>query len=506
MNAPYEIVGFTTDDFVPGFVSDVIFGAAGLSAASATLKLLIVANSTSAGDATPGVEVQIFSPSEADARAGAGSEGARMCRAALKIPGVAIWFCAVADPAGTAASMTVTFANNADSAGEILYWINGVRIAIEIDSGDTPTVTAGKLVSAINALPNLPCTAANVAGVVTATMKQTGPRGNDCIVRQDTTNGPSAQTSTLAGTAVTGLGVKFAGGATADDLTTAATNTYPSWYARVALAARDATQLGVWESSMDAKAGPFEQRPQHTVCAVNGSLSAAQSLSQTTLNNARFQLLWMLNSETDPAELAAFFAALRAVTEQSDPNHSYSGEEVSVAAPHTLSADSPQRSTQVAALKTGVTPLKTENGVVSVVRSITTRCLSGSNPDYNTLDTGTAYVPDFVRYALGLRWFEFKKVNPDVADDPAPEEPPRASGVATPTSWNAAMFQLLKELEGAPGVPLYSGLARGQIVDVDLPANKPSTRYDRAAKRLMSACPVVPAPKNEQVGVTVLQY
>jgi hypothetical protein len=151
-----------------------------------------------------------------------------------------------------------------------------------------------------------------------------------------------------------------------------------------------------------------------------------------------------------------------------------------------------------------VTPIRTESGTAVVDRSITTRCLSGTSPDYRTLDTGTAYVPDYVRTAQGLRWLQFRKDNPDVADDPAPEQPPRASGVATPSTWNAATYQLLKEMEGVEGVPLYPGLARAILIDVDL--NKPAARYDRLAKRIMQAVPVVPSPKNEQVGVSVLQY
>lgn len=506
MSSPFAIVGFTTDDFVPGMVADVVFGAGGLSAASATLKLLVCGNPTSAGTIQANTPTQVFQNSDCDALAGVGGELARMGRAALLIPGVTVYLCAVPDPAGTAATFTVTFASNVTSttSTQIDYYIEGVLNSVVIAPGNTPTQSAAAAVAAFNANPLNCFTAANTAGVVTGTYKNTGPRGNDILVRQDLKAGPTGQTSTLAGSTVSGLGVKFSGGATADDLTTTATNTFPGWYQRVALAARDSTQLGVWEASMDSKAGPFEQRPQHTVCAVNGSLSAAQSLSQTTLNNARFQLLWMLNGETDPAEQAAFVAALRAVTEQSDPNHSYSDVMLTGAAAHTRDVDSPQRSTQVAALKTGVTPLKTNTDGVKIVRSITTRCLSGTVPNYNTLDTGTAYVPDFFRFATGLRWADFKRDNPDVADDPAPEQPPRASGIATPTTWNAALYHLMKEMEGAPGIPLYAGLDRAILIDVDL--NPPATKYDRAAKRLMCAAPVTPAPKNEQLGVTVLQY
>lgn len=499
-----DIVGFTLDDFVPDFVAEVVYGAGGLSAGSATLKLLLTGNPTSAGDIQANTPTQVFSNSDCDSRAGVGSELCRMGRAALLVPGVSVYLCAVPDPAGTAATITITFATNAASDGTIPYWVDGTQVDVNIASGDTPTAAAAKAVIAFNNKTLLPCTAGNSLGVVTLTMKNTGPRGNDFILRQNITNKPSAMTSTLGGSAVAGLGAKFTGGATADDITTTATNTFPGWYARVAISARDATQFGVWETSMDAKAGPFEQRPQHTVCAVNGSLGAAQSLAQTTLNNPRFQLLWMLNGESDPAEMAAFVAALRAVTEQSDPNAAYSGRAMLGVAPHTRDVDSPQRSTRKAALQTGVTPIRTENQQAMIDRSITTRCLSGTNADYNTLDTGTAYVPDFVRFAGSLLWKEFKKSNPDVADDPAPEQPPRPSGTATPSTWTAALYQMLKTMEGSPGVPLYPGIARPILIDVD--AHPPVAKFDRVAKRIMSACPVVPTPKNEQVGVRVLQY
>jgi phage tail sheath gpL-like len=511
--SPFEILGFTTDDFVPGFVSQVIHGAGGLSAGSATLKVLLVGNKTSAGDMAVETPTQVFSNNDADARAGAGSELARKAYAALLVPGVSVWLVAVADPAGTSATLTITFASNAGSDGTNKYWIGGRPVQLQIDSGMTPTQSGDRLVLQIAANPKLGCTAVNASGTVTLTWKQTGPRGNDIIVRQDVSAGPTTQTSTLggSGTAISGLGKKFGGGATADDLTNVATATFPGWYQRVSLAARDATQLGVWEASMDSKAGPFEMRPQHTVAAVNGALAAAQSLAQTTLNNARFQLLWQLNGESDPAELAAFVAALRAVTEQADPNASFSGYAMpapvgttSGIAPHTRDVDSPQRSTRKAALMTGVTPIRTENGQAVLDRSITTRCLNGTNPDYNTLDTGTAYVPDFVRYAGSLAWAEFRKQNPNVADDAPAEGPERPSGFATPKTTTGLFYQLLKSMEGLPGVPLYAGLARPILIDVDL--NRPASRYDRAARRIMSAVPCIPAPKNEQIGVTVLQY
>lgn len=503
MNTPFQIIGFSSTDFVPGFVGQVTYGAGPLSAGDQTITLLLVGNKTSAGSMTANQDVSAcFSETEADALVGPGSEQARQAYAALQIPGVQIWLAPVSDPGGTAASIIITLATTATSAGVFDYYIGGRLVSLPVALGDTATVAGALLADLINANTRLPCTAADTTGAVTLTMKQTGPRGNDVFVRQVQTGKPGAMTSTLStGTAVTGVGMKFASGATADDLTTVATNTFAGWYNRVGLAARDATQLGVWETSMDSKAGPLEGRPQHTVCASNAALATVQSLTQTTLNNARFQMLWLLNGENDPAEVGATMAAIRCVTEQGDPGASYDDVVLPGVAPQFLSSNIPQRSTLVAALQTGVTPLTSTKTEVKVVRSITTRCLNGANPDYRTLDTGYAYVPDFIRYDIGLQWNSvFRVANPVVDDDIDPALGDRPSGVATPKRWNQFVYARLKEHER--GDTVASNIP--QIIDVEL--NLPASVFEAdPANRIMSAIPCKPSRRQHQIGVTVLQ-
>jgi phage tail sheath gpL-like len=274
---------------------------------------------------------------------------------------------------------------------------------------------------------------------------------------------------------------------------------FSAWYQRVGLAVRDATNLGVWETNTDNKAGPLEGRPEHVTCASNDTLSNWTSVAQTTLNNGRFCALWMLNGESDPAEMAAFFAALRAVTEQGDPNTDYDGAVLTGIAPHSQTADIPQRATKVSALQNSVTPITTEDNSAKVVRAITTRSLNGTTPDYRCLDTNQAVTPDTFRVAVGLRWLAYKTANPIVADDPAPEQPDRPSGVATPSRWNSEVEKVLRDFEAGRG--FSSGLP--QCIDVDL--NKPASGYDKAAKRIMTLAPIVPAPRHHQVGVSVRQ-
>ncbi len=61
------------------------------------------------------------------------------------------------------------------------------------------------------------------------------------------------------------------------------------------------------------------------------------------------------------------------------------------------------------------------------------------------------------------------------------------------------MTQRLKRFER--GDVVASGIP--QIIDVDL--NPCSSGWDGTAKRIMSLCPLVVAPRNHQIGVSVRQ-
>jgi len=303
-----------------------------------------------------------------------------------------------------------------------------------------------------------------------------------------------------SGTSVTSGGKRFGGGTTVDDVTAVSTATFPAWYQRVAFAPNDSANLAVWLANENAKAGPLEGRPEYTVVGSNDTLGNAQSLSQTTLNNGRFQLVWMLEGESHPAEIAAFVAALRTATEPGDPGSEYDDEVLVGLAPHRYTSQIPQRSTKLAALQTGLTPIYTSNGQALITRSITTRCLNGTAPDYRVLDTGWASVTDFIRVDIGSSlWPEWKNQNPVLADDPAPEQGERISGVGTPKRWNDRVIQRLKRFER--GDIVTSGIP--QIIDVDL--NLPSSGWDPVAKRPMSLIPIVPSPRNHQIGVSLRQ-
>jgi phage tail sheath gpL-like len=493
-----QIVGFSSSFKVPMFAAETIFGAGALAQGSIPINLLLVGLISDDGTMTEnGSPVQAFDQDEANAYAGEGSQLARMFAAASRVPNVRIWLAAPARAGGAVgASATITFAGPASSSGEVFFRVGGETVSVTISSGDTATDIGDATVTAFSEKPWLPVTAVNDAGEVTLEVKSAGVEGNQYVLHKDETLLAAGVTVTLAGGAsVTGGGVKFTGGTGTTDVTTLLTAIYSGWYQRIAIAQNDATNLGRWRTHINAKAGPTEGRMEHVVVATNGTQSAAASLSTATLNDPRFQNLWQLNGESHPSETAAAMAALRAATEGDDPGASYDDKQLLGIAPQAFVADWPSVSTQSACLDNGVTPLLTTNdGRVVVCRSITTRCLNGTTPDYNTLDTSEAVVPDYVRDGLRLVWLsEFKPANPRVADD-LPDGKERPAGVATPKRWTQRTVKYLKDLESA---------SPPQIIDVD--THLPTSEYNSAAKRIMSICPVVVAPSQHQIGVSVRQ-
>ena len=240
------------------------------------------------------------------------------------------------------------------------------------------------------------------------------------------------------------------------------------------------------------------------LAAVTGTLAAATTLAQTTLNDQRFQLLWYLNSETHYTELAGVWAALRTQNEASDPASSavYDGMVLPAVAPQSQRADWPVHSTLVSALNNGVTPITTNaSGQAVMVRSITTHSLNGTLPDYSCLDTSEAVVPDFVLVSLLLYWLNvFKPSNPRVAPDLPADSVPYPAGVAYPALWSSSATSILNDFANG----IVAGLQVPPII-YNVANNPVVSAFDPIAGRIMSAVTVQPMPGDHQLGQSVLQ-
>lgn len=493
-----QIVGFSDNNKVPGFFAETVFGAGPISIGDIPLTCLLVGNKIAAGSAVPNQDINnIFSTNDADTFYGAGSELAVMCYAALQIPGVQLKAAPVTESGGAAATATITITGAWTATGTITYRVDGVPVQVTVLSTDTISSLADSIVAGIAGIPHLSVTAVKGAGaafVVTLTRKNKGPRGNQGTLAQDITSAPSGITSTIAGgSALTGGIVPFSGGTTLDNVSTVLGLLGSAQYDRIAFAENDATNGALIKTFLSTQAGPLVGFTMHAVMARNDTLGAATSYAQTTMNAERVEVLWYLNSETIPSAISAVFCAYRTSVEQSDPDAAYDGYQLPGVVPQAFQADWPIMATLISALNNSITPIgTTPTGGAVIIRAITSHSLDAfGNPDYRTLDTSQAVVPDYVRGTLRLYWLTtFKPANPKVGPDPAPTQRTAPAGVATPLLWTRNVTKILQVLEQ-------------NLILTDVANNPVVSEYNPVAKRIMSIVPVVACPNNHQTGVSV---
>lgn len=495
---PILITGFTSDDKVPGAVSDLKFGQ-GASRVSDIPRLCIITGmGLAAGTIASGVIKQIFSLEDAMTFWGTGSEIARMAEAALAVDGVNLYGCSTDEPSGgSVATAHLVVGGTWSTSGVIVLHIAGRVLEVAVGATDSVTVVGESIEDAIEAIVNIFCTAVNTTGDVLLTTLNKGARSNQHIVHVDLTRAPSGLTCSITGgSALSNGGKPFTGGAGVDDVADFTDPEFVGWYQYVGSAQNDATNAALLETHLNAKAAPFEQRTEFAVMAHN-TYATGLSVAQTTLNNALFQMCMFEGSRNHPSQIAAVWAAYRSVSENLDrtvlgnPNQRHNGAVLPGILGYFSTADIPSRTEQKVMLNSGLTPISDKNGDAVVVRSITTHCLNGTAPDYRVLDTGQAVTPQRVREFFDLLWTDVHSVANEYVgpNPPAGEQPPE--GMSTPATWRAEIEINLREFE------------RANLV-TDVSGNLPTVEYS-TAKRLMADIPVVVTPQNHQVGHLIRQ-
>src|SRR5678815_2325444 len=486
------IPGFTDSDKVPGAVLETLYGQGKQSIGAQPVVMVCTGNKTSAGSAVADQDiVQVFTENDADAFAGAGSEGACQLYAALQIPGVTLFYAPVAEAASSPASatLTITIGGTWTAIGTVTVRLAGRKISIATSATDTTTTVATALAAAINGTPRLPMSASSSSAVVTVTVLSKGTRGNDYVCATDKTTLASGMTVTLAGgTALTGGVTPFSGGAGADSVVNVLALLATQTWDFQAWAQNDATNAALIKTQLESQAGPLVQHPGFAVFGKTRTTGTSISFAQTTLNEPLAAVVHHTNSESHPCVIAAQVAAVFATTVAANPNRRYVSYVLPSIAPQSQKADIPGRATLNALLNAGVTPLTTRpDGSVVIVDAIQSHSLNGSSADFRTYHVGDVFVPIRVSKEIGAQWDVFSAANPYVGPDPADGEQPAPEGVATPALWIAELVALLKSFE-----------AQNWLQSVD--QNLPIAEYNTVSKRLMSAVPNVVRSQNIQLG------
>ena len=499
--ASLAFIGWSPSDRVPGYYAESKLAQGAITAASLQKKCLVTGTKTTAGSATPSSDInQIFSNADTDAFHGAGSEINIQCVAALQTPSVLLFAAPVAEAAGaTAGTITLTIAGTWTTSGAVSFWLDGVFYNFGLSGTDTPTTAGTALVNALGSNPRAPATAVNTAGAVAFTTVSKGVRSGDHNLFVDLSQAPAGLTAVISGggSALTSTGLvkgsKFTAGTGVEILSALLTVIWTGTFDYIGCAQNDAVNLALWKAQVEGKAAITEGRLEQMTFGSTGTLAAVTSLAQTTMNETRASAVWHQGGENHPSEIAASVAAMRSVTEGTNPVALYDGQAIPGIYPNRWTADIPSHTQQVSAINNGVSPVVTSAGKATIGMLITTYCLFGATPDYRCLQTYYVSMPDYARIDLGVRWLSsVKPQNRGVSDDvPANLQQPIA-GIATPSrvaNW-AMRIALQYQKNG-----WFTNVA----------GNLPSFFYDPTRKAIVGTFPCPVTPGNHQLGVSVRQ-
>lgn len=526
-------LGLASSAKVPGIRMAVILGGAGASAGEQTKKILLVGNkitsaltgaspsfSVSAGTQADATPVLVPSADDAATLFGRGSELHRMAKAAFaQYPDALVYAASVAE-AGTKASAVYTFATTATGAYAIRFVIAGKTIDVSVASGDTATVIATACADAILDESDLPVTAQFSVGALTITAKHGGTRGNALVVdayfvpptgaaptriTTSSTSSGYATTCTLSGNSTIGSEYTLGSGATDDSMTNVLAAIDSTKYDRIALAHRTATQLDAVVTQLDSQAGVSSQLRQQAIATTHDTLANATTLA-TGRNASRLQIVWHHATSTPPEEVAAQVAAGRLIGdayaggriagEANKPSANLDGCKLATVLAQRWAADQPTQTELQSALSNGLTPLMPSGigGKAAIVRSITSRSLSGGVNNYAVLDTGNVSVPDDVADDL-VTYLSDELAGLNLASDSSDGTPPTSAGVTTPKAIKSLIFGRLKLRE-----------SDGWMRDVDANyAQLSVAEHASVAGRVDCEIPCEPAPGLHIVGGNVRQ-
>lgn len=416
---------------LPGVYYQTTYAQGPSSGPVGSYSILLMGNKSSAGTADDGYTVngpdtQTPLRNEADCISlyGPGSELHGMYRAALKAyPGASIYGVVVKESTGSAATGTITVTNNATANSTLRIWVEDEFVDVGIVSGDTPTLIAQAIASAVNAKLHFPVTASPSSGTVTLTAKCKGLRGNAI--------GILAKVLVSCGVVVTpSVPTKLSGGTTADSVARALESILGQRFYYIATAVTDSTNLGLIVAQIASQALASSGITQRLIFGSNDASLANVITLATGINHERATVAYQCEGDASGGKLAASLAGCLAAREASfttkSLNHNNLGDTADTSTMWTVQAPlSGRRLTQneqISCLNNGISPVRpTRGGKTEVVKVITTKSLNGSTSDYRVRDWHIVTVGDrFGDAVMAAQRAQFG--NKLVADDPAEGE------------------------------------------------------------------------------------
>lgn len=361
----------------PGVFPEFAFVAAAQSLVPLPLRLVIVAEKTSAGTATIETPIQVFDEADADTKSGQGSLGAILCRTAIRqatLSGASpeIWICPIAEPGGgTATQETVTITVTTASAGTLIFTVAGRQVVVGVSAGDGQNAIASAVKSALDAMKSvIPFTASVTNNVVTVTATTKGVNGNDAAFAN--VQAPAGVTCTLAQSVV---------GAGAASITNAIQALYDQRYHAIAISNHTTTDITALLVEAAASWGFSQRNYRFFFVGERGSIGTAQTLA-TAANDYRI----VIGCYEATPSLSGEIAVCDAVAEFSRdaPNANLDGERVAL---YPASGAFAFTAAEIeSALNGGITPHEPDGSFSKITRLVTSAVTLNSAPTETVRD------------------------------------------------------------------------------------------------------------------------
>ena len=274
------------------------------------------------GVAGANIPVPIGNPSQARLMFGQGSMLDRMVTAWFNVNVNQLLYALplIDNPAGVAATFTITITSSATASGTLNLYIAGQLVQIVCASTDTPTTEAAALAAAISANLNLPISATAALGVVTGTCKWKGLTGNDIQIALNyygLANGeilPVGMAVTIAaGTA----------GTTAPSMVTAISNIQAFQYLYTCVPYVDLASMQIWSTEFgfgSAGRWNFSRQQYGFICNADRDTFVNTLAFGATVNAPVMSTLALeAQTQSPPWEYAAQYTGLAALGFTDDP-------------------------------------------------------------------------------------------------------------------------------------------------------------------------------------------
>ncbi|HEX5076802.1 MAG TPA: hypothetical protein VFW03_26580 [Gemmatimonadaceae bacterium] len=459
------ITGVGADYKVPGAYAEILFNQGPASASAPGREVCFVMPKSSAGTWTVNTLYPVRNAGQAETGAGPGSPLHRAIRKFMKhnpdARVAAVPYAASSGGSPVSATATVAFSGSLTAGGTVDIIVAGEHCAASFKSTNTMTEIGDFVAASINAKTHLPVTAANLTGTVTLTAKIAGASQGTATIFAINVHSEVEPLGT--GLVVTLSGQLGSGAAGADGTTTEAANFATAlavldatrkYYIVTSLT--DATSLGSLKTHIVNKSLPRSGLRSVGIAANRQVLASAQTIA-IGRNYERLAIAWMKNSEHDPAELAAAFAA---IYQQQEAIHTATNFDFwplnDIILPYYAATDRPTSDDLNDAINDGLSPVQSNETSVWMVMACTTRSkdATGTLDDPRSLERHRVSVADeftdqeIVYFGLNYR---NKRLAPDelLANGKPNPNQREVANVVHPEAFKPHIRQALREYKDA---------------------------------------------------------